>query len=169
MNGNDQNICFQCGFCCDGTLFYNAGIKESESIAPGYDFEILTEGKSAFRQPCPYYQGNVCLIYDNRPFTVCDEFKCELLKRNKSGEVSYSEALALIHEVTVLKLKLEEQIMERHPGNSGKSTIEKINEFKKHFTSIMPEAEFKISFGLLLLDIYIFRRKTSLLFKENKK
>ncbi len=169
MNHEDYNLCLQCGFCCDGTLFVNAGIKEYEAIASEYDFEIIGDVKRAFLLPCPYYQSHGCPIYDNRPYIVCAEFKCELLQRQLSGEISYSDALARIHELNALKSKLEIQIMACHPENPGKSTIQKIFVFEKHFQSVMTEAEFKKTFGFLLLDIFIFRRKSSLLFKENKK
>ena len=166
MNDNYQNICIHCGFCCDGTLFNHANIKESESIAPGYDFEIIPEEKRGFKQPCPYYNNNLCTIYDHRPYSVCESFRCKLLRSVISENVSYTDAVKIINELIGLKTKIELQILESHPENTGDSLPRKMKEFEAHFTETMGDVEFRTKFGHLLLDFFILRKKLSGSFRK---
>jgi|GEM_PF-6212842 len=46
MSDSHQNICISCGFCCDGTLFNHAKIKENEPLETGYSFETFIKGTS---------------------------------------------------------------------------------------------------------------------------
>lgn len=48
-----------------------------------------------FRQPCAVFASGRCSIYDDRP-GVCRRYRCYLLRRHDSGDVSYDEASALI-------------------------------------------------------------------------
>ena len=133
MNDINQNICIHCGFCCDGTLFNHAKIKANEPIAAGFVFEIIPGQKRAFKQPCPYYRNNICFIYKTRPYVVCESFRCKLLRSVISETVSYTDAIKIIDEVIALKTKIEQQILENHPENTGDSLPQKMKEFEAHF------------------------------------
>jgi len=57
---------------------------------------------TAFRQPCGVFNGCECSIYASRP-AVCREYRCLLLRRFESGEVSREEARALIARTIELR------------------------------------------------------------------
>jgi hypothetical protein len=167
MNGTHQNICIHCGFCCNGTLFNHAGIKENEPIATGFAFEIIPGEKRSFKQPCPYYEKMVCAIYNERPYSVCESFQCKLLRSVKADKTTIADALKVIEDVIRLKAKIEQQLLEDHPENTGDSLSRKMAGFTTHFTSAMGEVEFRKKFGKLLLDFFILNKILSTSFKKN--
>jgi len=75
-------------------------------------------------------------------------------------------AIKIINEVLALKTKIELQILEYHPENSGDSIPCKMKEFEAHFTEGMGDAEFRKQFGHLLLDFFILRKKLSGSFRK---
>jgi uncharacterized protein len=155
MINNSQNICIHCGFCCDGTLFNHAYIKEYEPIAKEYLFEIIEEEKRAFKQPCPYFTNSTCAIYAERPYAVCDSFECKLLKGFRTGNISFDSAMKIIVDVFTLKTKIEHQLLEYHPTNKGDSLSAKMKEFNFCFQGIMSEVEYRKKYGELLLNFFV--------------
>ena len=107
MTNDNQNICTSCGFCCDGTLFNHANIKENEQIATGYLFTIIEKEKRAFKQPCPHYNNNICGIYTARPYAVFKSFQGKLLKALRAGNISFNDAMDIILDATALKTIIE--------------------------------------------------------------
>ena len=93
-----QNICIDCGMCCDGTMFRYAGIQEGDQLEPlkaaGAVF-VKREADTAFLLPCPAFRGGCCSIHGTRP-AICGAYRCRLLRRYEAGEVSFEEAQALI-------------------------------------------------------------------------
>ncbi|MEI6137638.1 MAG: YkgJ family cysteine cluster protein [Mariniphaga sp.] len=155
MSNVNQNICIYCGFCCDGTLFNHARIKENEQIATNFSFEIIEKEKRSFKQPCPYYINNICVIYAERPYAVCESFQCKLLKALGTGIISFDGAMKNIDDVTGLKTKIENQLFKYHPENKGDSLTAKMKEFNSHFKGTMSEAEFRKKYGKMVLDYFI--------------
>lgn len=166
MGDINQNICIHCGFCCDGTLFNHANIKANEPIAPSFVFEITPGEKRAFKQPCPYYRNAICFIYETRPYSVCESFRCKLLRKVISENVSYTDAIKIINGVIALKTKIELQILEHHPENMGDSIHNKMKEFEAYFAETMNDVEFRKKFGHLLLDFFILKKKLSDSFRK---
>ncbi len=167
MSNDNHNFCILCGFCCDGTLFSHGNIKENEPIAKGYLFEIIEKEKLAFKQPCPYFTNNTCVIYAERPYAVCDSFECKLLKRFRTGNISFDAAMKIIVDVIKLKTRIEHQLLEYHPGNKGDSLPAKMKEFKSHFQGMMSEVEYRKKFGELLLNIFVLNTMLQNKFKSN--
>jgi hypothetical protein len=94
----DDNICVDCGLCCDGTLFGSVNLIDVDEHAPlvALAAEISTDGDRAeFAQPCPAFAGGCCTIYTVRP-ALCRTYKCDLLRRRDVGEVSTADARATI-------------------------------------------------------------------------
>ena len=166
MSNINQNICILCGFCCDGTLFNHARIKENELVKTGYAFEILIKENPAFRLPCPYLKNRVCSIYNQRPYAVCESFRCKLLRSVISENISYSEAIKIINDVVALKTKIEAQILENQLENAGDSLPLKMKEFEAHFAETMSDVEFRKNFGHILLDFFILKKKLSASFRK---
>lgn len=98
VNGVEQ-LCPQCGLCCDSTLFADV------ELHPGDDAQSLKKlglslhkkgrGKLAFAQPCACFDGRFCRIYGDRP-QRCRTFECGLLKRVEAGEMTVITALKKI-------------------------------------------------------------------------
>jgi hypothetical protein len=62
----EQEICVDCGFCCDGTLFNQAVLKPAEKgNLPHWMEENYREKEDDgfFPLPCAYFDGN-CTIYN---------------------------------------------------------------------------------------------------------
>jgi hypothetical protein len=116
--------------------------------------------------PCSYLKDTTCSIYNQRPYAVCESFRCKLLRSVISENVSYTDAIKIINEVTALKTKIELQILEHHPENTGDSISNKMKEFEAHFAETMNDVEFRKEFGHLLLDFFILKKKLSDSFRK---
>ncbi len=158
MKDNSENICIKCGFCCDGTMFNYAIITENEPLETGYSFETSLNKQRSFRLPCKYLQDKVCSIYNQRPYTVCESFRCKLLRSVISDNVSYTDAIKTINEVLALKMKIELQLLEHHPENEGDSLPGIMKEFKAHFGSTVSDIEFRKKYGRILLDFFLLNK-----------
>ena len=83
--------------CCDGTLFTWVGLPDDgdEAMLAGTPIAVKgSEGKSFFSQPCAAFAG-CCSIYASRP-SNCRSFRCSLLRRHETGDVSTDEARRII-------------------------------------------------------------------------
>ena len=98
MNGIDQ-LCPNCGLCCDSTLFADVELRASDKPARlnqlGLTLFRKTKTTTAFAQPCACFDGRLCKIYADRP-KRCGLFECGLLKRVENGEATASAALKKI-------------------------------------------------------------------------
>ena len=103
----EQEICVNCGLCCDGTLFSNADVVSGEKsnlpekIEQRYSKE---DDYESFRLPCPYFCGQ-CTIYDKKKPIVCSAYRCQLLKDVSSGKVTQADALKTV--ANTLKFRAE--------------------------------------------------------------
>ncbi|HEY1717569.1 MAG TPA: YkgJ family cysteine cluster protein [Verrucomicrobiae bacterium] len=98
MNGIEQ-LCPNCGLCCDSTLFRDAELQKGDDperlAGLGLSLEKKGRGKLAFAQPCACFDGKFCGIYADRP-KRCRTFECGLLKRVQSGKLDAGAALKAI-------------------------------------------------------------------------
>lgn len=105
---DEQEVCVACGFCCDGTLFLHACLQPGER---GHLPEKIEEnsyaenGEEFFRLPCLYFHEK-CTIYDRPRADVCGSFRCELLHTMEKGEISKTEALALVTRAHTMRREL---------------------------------------------------------------
>lgn len=116
----EQRICVGCGFCCDGTLFVNAGLNPGErgGLPEKIEQESFSEGgKDYFRLPCRYFAGK-CTIYDRKRADVCSSFRCQLLKDFAEGKVTLNEALMTVNEA----MEMRTNILKEYSRLSGKDT-----------------------------------------------
>lgn len=167
MSDSNQNICLHCNLCCDGTLFNRAYIKENEQIADGYSFEILENEKRAFKQPCPYLKEKVCSIYTKRPYSVCEAFQCKLLRALSAKEITFHEALKVVHNTLALKEKIELQLWEHDFESLGDSFSCKKENFSKLHSEAKDGVAFRKKNGITLLDIFIMNKILSKSFWNN--
>ncbi len=100
MNGIEQ-LCPNCGLCCDSTLFADVELRASDNparlIRLGLTLLKKSKFKIAFAQPCACFDGKICQIYKDRP-KQCQLFECGLLKRVGAGEMTAKAALKKIFD-----------------------------------------------------------------------
>jgi len=126
----EQAICVECGFCCDGTLFVHAVLKPGEigSLPVKIEEQAFTEGgKDFFRLPCGYFTGK-CSIYDSRRAYVCGAYRCQLLRDLADSKISFEDALTLVREA----VSMRSDLMRHYKRFSG-------NDSKKYFMQVLKE------------------------------
>jgi Fe-S-cluster containining protein len=96
-----ENICLNCGLCCDGTLYSHVRLRKGDDgeklRALGLDLAEDERGRF-FAQPCAAFAGGCCTIYAGRP-AICQKFRCKLRQRYDAGEVTADAAKTLIKSV----------------------------------------------------------------------
>jgi uncharacterized protein len=106
-----EQLCPNCGLCCDSTLFGDAELQKGDDAKRLAELGLLIEKKGrsklAFAQPCACFDGKLCGIYADRP-KRCRTFECGLLKKVGVGEMNASAALKKISEAKILAEKVRE-------------------------------------------------------------
>jgi hypothetical protein len=101
MNMSVDQLCPNCGLCCDSTLFADVELLKGDDpqrlAELGLTVQQKTKTKLAFSQPCACFGGKFCNIYAERP-NRCRLFECGLLKRVASGDMTTGAALKKISE-----------------------------------------------------------------------
>ena len=94
-----EQLCPNCGLCCDSTLFADVELRASDDAKRltqlGLRLHPKGKTKLAFAQPCTGFDGKLCRIYADRP-KRCGLFECGLLKRVGAGEMTAAAALKKI-------------------------------------------------------------------------
>ena len=93
-----NELCRQCGFCCDGTLFASVTVVEEEVVEIGIRVKKRNDGKLIFHQPCPEFSWGACSIYDTRP-AKCQSYQCKLQKKVMNASLSLDEGRVVISAV----------------------------------------------------------------------
>ncbi|HEY3762595.1 MAG TPA: YkgJ family cysteine cluster protein [Verrucomicrobiae bacterium] len=109
MNAVEQ-LCPNCGLCCDGTLFADVELRKGDDAKRleklGLSLHKKGKTKIAFAQPCACFDGKLCKIYADRP-KRCRLFECGLLKRVEAGKMTAGAALGKISGAKVLVQKVK--------------------------------------------------------------
>jgi hypothetical protein len=99
MNESVDQLCPNCGLCCNGVLFADVELRAGDDAERlkklGLSLEKKGENKIAFAQPCACFDGKLCGIYAERP-KRCRTFECGLLKRVEAGGLETATALKTI-------------------------------------------------------------------------
>lgn len=92
-----QNLCFGCGYCCNGVLFDRAKVAPGEEarVEAGGGEIFEEDGQAFFRQPCAHSSCGRCTIYDDR-FQICRSYECALLRSVRAGKMDLSSAQATV-------------------------------------------------------------------------
>ena len=111
MNESVEQLCPNCGLCCDSTLFADVELRAGDDATRlkklGLTLEKKGKAKIAFAQPCACFDGKLCKIYADRP-KRCGLFECGLLKRVEAEEMTANAALKKISEAKKLAGKVRE-------------------------------------------------------------
>ena len=146
-----QSLCQSCGLCCDGTLFSQADL-DSTGVGPSWPqivVQSISTGKS-LPQPCAAFQRNLCVIYPSRP-SVCQKFRCKLLKQYTSGKVSFDAALSVIGKTKSIKMAYLSAISEVIPADSYAAPSALFRQFKSSFQDEFDSRDFKRAHSKILL------------------
>jgi hypothetical protein len=85
----------------------------ADALAPlqAAGIEIEADGaEKFFMQPCHAHREGCCQAYEERPAN-CRKYRCELLKKYESGEVSWDDAQRRIERVRALKETLASELV----------------------------------------------------------
>jgi Fe-S-cluster containining protein len=111
MKAND--LCLDCGLCCDGTLWPGVYVEESKH----HLFKHIVKEKTNFGFSGQYNGGceqlnncKLCKIYENRP-VLCKEFECGVLNEVKRNDISFAYAELLIKDLK--KNRYDEVLIDR--------------------------------------------------------
>lgn len=94
--------------CCDGTFLDRGRIRPDEETMPLSFYRIefeRSEGDLWFSQPCAFYEGNGCPIYESR-YATCRRYRCKLLRKHDSGEIGFDDARQIIANAKALLASL---------------------------------------------------------------
>ena len=95
-SNTEEEICIQCGFCCDGTLFGHANVFSGEIIREDLkNILFSTEESLFFKLPCPHFKRS-CSVYHEKKPQICSAFRCQILVNFKNKLLTSSEALKII-------------------------------------------------------------------------
>ena len=143
----EQRICVECGFCCDGTLFLHAHLNPGERghLPEKIESAVYSkDGRDYFRLPCGYFDRK-CTIYDKKKADVCFDYRCQLLKDYAAGKVSAEEALEIVREAGRIRAELFAQFRIVAGGLDGINfmamlrEIGKMNESFREGGEVLPE------------------------------
>ncbi|EDM25712.1 hypothetical protein LNTAR_13222 [Lentisphaera araneosa HTCC2155] len=104
----EQELCKDCGFCCDGTLFTRATSFKNEALLPKMGVEIVDDSYW-FKLPCQYFD-KCCTVYDHNRPAICGDFKCRLLSKFSNGKLEFDEIKKKIEQIKDQKIRLKKLI-----------------------------------------------------------
>lgn len=155
-----SNLCVQCGFCCDGTLFNHARLHNEDDMQLLAEQGIeLLDGKR-FRLPCAAFQQRACQIYENR-FQICRTFQCELLKAVTNSTISQPFATAIVLECREQFNKINRLLAHANVPMPLAQISAHLNELQSHLPK-KQQTELRLAFYSLqyLLDKHFRRPRT---------
>ena len=110
--------------CCDGSLFTFVRLDAAEARGArsrGLTIVRREDGSDALPQRCSALSGRDCSVYDARP-APCAHYECLLLSALRDGELSMSDAEAVVieaHELAAAGAPVTEYLRRHFLGRSG--------------------------------------------------
>ena len=127
-----MSLCIDCGcaFCCDGTLYSHAPLKDEDFPILANRFDVLQEAReneagkpeANFKQPCRLCVNDRCLIHEERRPAICGDYRCKLVDRHGSGQVTTEAARTLVENVKKLRDRLRPKL-ERITGTGSETSF----------------------------------------------
>ena len=162
-----QQLCANCGFCCDGTLFAGAPVTikdlAEELEAAGLKIHDLPNGARELSQPCSMLADGLCKAYACHPEN-CQTYRCLLLEKLDDGKIDPTEARQTIESIKVLRNRLQQLLAEQFPRFDGASLVDALSRIDETAKALSGEAaiKFRHAHGAFLIaraafDLYIRR------------
>ena len=148
----EQELCKRCGFCCDGTLFRYAVVKDDDVLLPG--MEEVKEKDRSFRQPCPYF-SELCTAYHLQRPSICCSYRCDLLEKASDGEILFEEVAELVRRVKSQKARLEKML----EAYSGYTLDDRYEQFEVQHKLQLNTPAFRIQHKDLLIEWALYRQR----------
>lgn len=89
-----NDLCRDCGICCDGVLFTYVDLTDDEADAlagKGLGIYRDEKGRPVFNLRCNRFGEQGCTLYADRPKT-CKAYHCDLTRSVMNETISYEEA-----------------------------------------------------------------------------
>ena len=102
-----DELCTDCGICCDGTLFSSVSLEAPGLVAAHkHRLPVLeTADACKLELPCPALRDVLCGIYEERP-EQCAEYACELLIRTDEGQLGFDDAREIIEATRAVRARV---------------------------------------------------------------
>ena len=101
-----QQLCLECGLCCNGVIFADGQLQPEDDVARLKELGLKLKCGEKFHQPCAAHTKGCCAIYSERP-VYCRQFDCALLKSVSSGEISNDQAVTIIDNARTRAAKVD--------------------------------------------------------------
>jgi len=129
-----MSLCIDCGcaFCCDGTLYSRAPLKEEDLPILAGQFDVFQEenkleaGKpeANFKQPCKLCVNERCSIHEEKRPAICEDYHCRLVANHEAGKVTTDAARTLVENVKKLRDRLRPKLETIADAGSEASFLE---------------------------------------------
>lgn len=132
-----EQLCLQCGLCCDGTLFRDVELQPGDDAghlrALGLPVRAGSSGAGKFPQPCAALCADLrCRVYADRP-TRCREFECALFKSVAAGGMEQVAALKVIRQTRQQAEQVRRLLRELGETGERVSLSRRFRKVKRHF------------------------------------
>jgi len=151
-----QSLCKSCGLCCGGALFFRAEVKpgELDALVSLGLYVSRDETGPHFTLPCTMLDGTCCTIHKTKP-EVCRNYRCRVLERLESGELTAGRAQAIVNQAKLLEKTANELLA--NAGGPNMSIWKRLEEFAKQEGLTLEEEEFSRRHWLLGMHLMMFR------------
>ena len=103
-------LCKACGLCCSGHLFSWVRLDANELDGiENLGIRVIRNDprQRGFLQPCPMW-NEICTIYDVPEYPhSCKRYKCKVFRQLVDDDISFPDAMAIIHETLALIREIE--------------------------------------------------------------
>lgn len=129
-----MSLCIDCGcaFCCDGTLYSRAPLKDEDLPVLADRFDVLQEERknrqgrdeAHFKLPCKLCVNERCSIHEEKRPAICGDYQCKLVARHASAEITTEAARELVENVKRLRDQLRPKLEKIADAGSTASFVE---------------------------------------------
>ena len=150
---DEQQLCLECGMCCNGVIFGDVKLREGDDAARLESLGLRMKGKRAFSQPCAALEGCRCRIYEERP-KYCREFECVVLENVKSGRLKKTVARGIIREAKKRVTRVERLLNELGDRNELKDLRARVRHMARKLERPDLDDETRRVYGELTLAMH---------------
>jgi len=144
----EQQLCQQCGLCCNGTLFGFVRLSDEDvmHIETHISDIVIQDRNRSFKQPCRYYQEKSCAVYSSWRPSACSTFECNLLIRYRQKKISFAEAANAIEEA-VGRVEHLRNVLSTASGDNQIALSKLFDEYVALYSS--PDQSLILEYGVL--------------------
>ncbi len=155
-----QQLCLECGLCCDGTLFDLVKLEKGDDAAKlkALGLPVKTSrGKEPvvrFPQPCAALCADrTCKLYADRPWQ-CRVFECGVFKDAKAGRVSVATAQRQVRQAVRRANKARKLLRELGDADEHRGLGERFHRMSERLEAGGADAEAYAKFADLSIVVH---------------